>query len=81
MVINSKEYIKLAEKLKNAYSLMTNGELINPEVLFEKVETLFNQIYIENEVAADDLIHCIITPEMSYSETIDAIKDYFGYDE
>lgn len=81
MVINSKGYIKLAEKLKNAYALMTNGEITNPEVLFEKVETLFNQIYIENEVAADDLIHCIIKPEMSYSETIDAIKDYFGYEE
>lgn len=73
------DYSMVMDNCARAFALMTNGAISKQNTMFFEVEGIFNSIFIEKELAADDLINTYLTKDMSYDEIIAAIKDYFDY--
>lgn len=75
------DYSMVLDNCTRAYSLMSGGIISKPNTHFEHVERIFNDTYSKNSYIADDLINCVIDKTMSYQEIVQAIKEYFNYDE
>ncbi len=73
------DYSMVIENCTSAYSTMTNQRISKPNTCFFEVEAIFNEKYIQNDIAAEDLIKNVITKDMNYEEIIKEIRDYFGY--
>ena len=75
------DYSMVMDNCARAFVLMTNGAISKQNTMFFEVEGIFNSIFIEKALAADDLINTYLTKDMSNDEITAAIKDYFDFDE
>lgn len=73
------DYSMVMDNCARAFVLMTNGRISKQNTMFFEVESIFNNLFIEKDICADDLINTVITKDMSYEEIIKEIRDYFNY--
>lgn len=73
------DYSMVMDNCARAYSTMTDGNISKQNTKFFEVEAIFNEKYISQNIAADDLINQLISKDMSYDEIIEAIREYFNY--
>ena len=73
------DYSMVMDNCARAYCLMTQQRISKQNTMFFEVESIFNDLFIEKEICADDLINTVITKDMSYEEIIKEIRDYFNY--
>lgn len=73
------DYSMVMDNCARAYCLMTHQRISKQNTMFFEVENIFNDLFIDKELCADDLINTVITKDMSYDEIIKAIKEYLGY--
>lgn len=75
------DYSMMMNNCALAYSEMTNQKISKPNTKFFEVQNIFNDLFIEKQIAADDLVNNVLTKDMTYEEIIKEIKDYFCYEE
>ena len=73
------DYSLVMDNCARAYCLMTNQRISKQNTMFFEVENIFNELFIDKELCADDLINTVITKDMTYDEIIKAIREYFDY--
>lgn len=73
------DYSMVMDNCAKAYCLMTHQRISKQNTMFFEVEGIFNDLFIDKEVCADDLINTVITKDMSYDEIIQAIREYLDY--
>lgn len=73
------DYSMVMDNCAKAYCLMTHQRISKQNTMFFEVEGIFNDLFIDKEICADDLINTVITKDMSYDEIIQAIREYLDY--
>ena len=73
------DYSMVMDNCAKAYCLMTHQRISKQNTMFFEVEGIFNDLFIDKEVCADDLINTVITKDMCYDEIIQAIREYLDY--
>lgn len=73
------DYSMVMDNCARAYCLMTHQRISKQNTMFFEVENIFNELFIDKELCADDLINTVITKDMTYDEIIKAIREYFDY--
>lgn len=73
------DYSLVMDNCARAYCLMTNQRISKQNTMFFEVENIFNELFIEKEICADDLINNVVKKNMSYEEIIEEIREYFDY--
>ncbi|MBP3504695.1 MAG: hypothetical protein J6K18_06160 [Bacilli bacterium] len=73
------DYSMVMDNCARAYCLMTHQRISKQNTMFFEVENIFNDLFIDKELCADDLINTVITKDMSHDEIIKAIREYLGY--
>lgn len=73
------DYSMVMDNCARAYCLMTHKRISKQNTMFFEVENIFNELFIDKELCADDLINTVITKDMTYDEIIKAIREYFDY--
>ncbi len=75
------DYSMVMSNCALAYCEMTNQRISKQNTKFFEVRNIFYELFIEKQIAADDLVNTVLTKDMTYEEIIKEIKDYFGYEE
>lgn len=73
------DYSMVMDNCAKAFCLMTHSLISKQNTKFFEVENIFNELFIDREYCAEDLINNVIKKDMSSDEIIKAIREYFNY--
>lgn len=72
------DYSMVMNNCALAYCAMTKQRISKQNTMFFEVEGIFNDLFIDKDIALDDLTNTVITKDMNYDEIIEAIKEYLA---
>lgn len=70
------DYSMVMDNCARAYSTMTKQRISKQNTMFFEVETIFDELYLDNDIVVDDMIE--ILKEDDIDELKSQLRNYFG---